>query len=95
MNRLSALINRELVVVHCLYAATAALRLGLHARERATGGLAGPPAVWYDRAERSLLFALAELAYLTGPAPARTLDAVPPRLRPRVELFALSKRGRA
>lgn len=94
---MSGLVERELVVVNCLYSATAALRLGLHARDRTKGGLRELPEVWYGRAERSLLFALAELAYLTGPPPARSLDAIPPRLRPQagsVALFALSKRAR-
>lgn len=69
MNRLGELYLREIVVVDCLLSAVRALRLGLHARDRATGGLAEPPEVWYARAEPSLLFALAELSYLMGPAP--------------------------
>lgn len=61
---------RELVVADCLIAALCAYRLGLHARDRVRGGLSEPASVWYGRAESSLLFALAELSYLTGPAPA-------------------------
>lgn len=83
---MTPLVERELVVVHCLYAAVAALRLGLHARDRAMGGLRETSDVWYGRAESSLRFALAELAYLTGPAPAPTVGAIPPRLRPRFAL---------
>lgn len=78
---MSGLVERELNVAACLASALCALRLGLHAEDRATGGLAEPPAVWYARAESSLLFATAELAYLTGPAPRRTMAAVPSRLR--------------
>lgn len=69
MSRLGELVDRELVIVVCLASAVRAYKLGLHARDCATGGLAELPAVWYARAESSLLFAKAELAYLLGPAP--------------------------
>lgn len=60
MSRLHELIERELVVCACLQSATTAIRLSYRYRDRAA---------WLQRAESSLLFAAAELAYLTGPAP--------------------------
>lgn len=68
--RLRELIERELVVASCLQSATAAIRLALHALHDDPKTLAEPPSVWLGRAESSLLFAQAELAYLMGPAPA-------------------------
>lgn len=82
MSRLRELVTRELIVADCLRSAVCAIRLGLHARDRARGGLSEPPAIWYGRAEASLRFALAELSYLTGPAPTPSLEAIPVRLRP-------------
>lgn len=70
MSRLHELVERELVVAACLSSSLCAIRLGLHARDRARGGLSEPASVWLGRAESSLLFAQAELAYLMGPAPA-------------------------
>lgn len=65
------LLDRLRVVETCLSSAVRAVSLGLHARDRAKGGLAEPPEVWFERAEASLRFALAELAYLEGPPPSR------------------------
>ncbi len=68
-SRLGELYLREIAVADCIASALRAYRLGLHARDRVSGGLAEPATVWYARAETSLLFAQAELAYLMGPAP--------------------------
>lgn len=70
MNRRRELIERELVVAACLSSSVAAIRLALHALHDKPKTLAEPPATWLARAESSLLFAAAELSYLTSPAPA-------------------------
>jgi hypothetical protein len=75
MSRLHELVERELVVCACLGSALRAAQLALHASQGARGGLSEPPSVWLARAESSLLFAKAELAYLGGPVPAAALPA--------------------
>lgn len=76
MSRLGELIERELVVANCLASSLCAIRLGIYAKDRKNGGLAELPEVWLGRAESSLLFAQAELAYLFGPAPPPTTERV-------------------
>lgn len=66
MNRRRELVERELVVCACLKSALHAIRLGLY-RIEAHNPTMYPPEKWLDRAESSLLFAAAELAYLTSP----------------------------
>ena len=68
-SRLRELFTRELVVAQCLASSVCAIRLGLHALHDDPKTLAEPASVWLGRAESSLLFAQAELAYLQGPAP--------------------------
>lgn len=69
MSRLHELVERELVVCACLQSAIAATRLSTMYRD---------PAPWLLRAESSLLFAGAELAYLSSPAPPPLTVAVLP-----------------
>jgi len=78
VNRLAELYTRELAVCACLKSSVAAIRLGLHALHDDPKTLAEPAEVWFARAESSLLFAAAELSYLTAPAPAPlTVHAIP------------------
>ena len=83
MNRRRELVERELVVCACLGSAVAAIRLGLHALYDDPKTLAEPADVWLRRAESSLLFAAAELSYLTSPAPPPITVAVLPFRRSR------------
>ena len=70
MSRLAELVERELVVAHCLTSSCCSLRLAWHAANDEPKTLSEPASVWLGRSESSLLFAQAELAYLLGPAPA-------------------------
>ena len=68
MSRLSELVEREIVVANCLASSLRARCLAWHAAHDAPPSLTEPASVWLGRAESSLLFAQAELAYLLGPA---------------------------